>query len=228
MKRLKVALAGTVLGVLVLGSPVAGMAQAAPAPASSTAPASAPSSDSQAAKNSTAAAEQIQPKMTAMIDASTYIIGPEDSLQVTVWREPTLSGTFPVRPDGMISLALVGDLPAAGLTPMQLGTNIATSLKKFIQDPSVAVVVSAVNSKRIFVVGEVGHVGPMQMTPGMTPLQALAAAGGPTAFAHPKRIYVLRGQTGKQQKIPFDYKQALKGDTKQLFSLQPGDTIVVP
>ncbi len=127
-----------------------------------------------------AGAEQSAVVTTATADSSRYIIGAEDALQVTVWREPTLSGTFPVRPDGMISLVLVGDMPAAGLTPMQLGVNITERLKKYIQDPSVSVVVTAVNSQRIFVIGEVGHVGPIMMTPGMSPLQAIASAGGPT------------------------------------------------
>ncbi len=163
-----------------------------------------------------------------MVDSSTYIIGAEDALQVTVWKEPTLSGAFPVRPDGMISLGLVGDVPAAGLTPMQLGLNITERLKKYIQDPSVSVVVTAVNSQRIFMIGEIGRVGPLALTPGMTPLQAISAAGGLTTFANAKHIYILRGPQGKQVKIPFNYKLALKGDSTQLISLQPGDTIVVP
>lgn len=161
-------------------------------------------------------------------DSASYVIGPEDGLEVTVWKEPTLSGKFPVRPDGMISLSLLGDVQAAGLTPMQLSDRITQMLKKFIQDPSVSVVVSAVNSQRIYIVGEVTHVGPIVMSAGMTPLQAISSAGGLTMFANSKRIYILRNEQGKQQKIPFDYKQALKGDSKQLVPLRPGDTIVVP
>ena len=161
------------------------------------------------------------------VDASRYVIGPQDSLQVTVWKEPTLSGTIPVRPDGMISLVLVGDMPAAGLTPMALGADISQRLKKYIQDPVVTVVVLGVNSQRIFLVGEVMHVGPLMLTPGMTALQAVVSAGGLTQFASSKRIYILRTVTGKQQKIPFNYKQALKGDNQGV-SLLPGDTIVVP
>ena len=161
-------------------------------------------------------------------DAAHYIIGPEDALQVTVWKEPTLSGTFPVRPDGMISLVLVGDLPAAGRTPMQLGDEITTRLKKYLQDPSVTVLVLAVNSQKIYMIGEVGHVGPIVLAAGMSPLQAIAAAGGLSPFANSKKIYILRGEGTKQQKIPFNYKQALKGDSTQDIKLQPGDTIVVP
>jgi polysaccharide biosynthesis/export protein len=161
------------------------------------------------------------------MDASRYVIGPEDSLQITVWKEPTLSGTIPVRPDGMISLVLVGDIPAAGMTPTALSTDISQRLKKYIQDPVVTVVVLGVNSQRVFLVGEVGKVGPVVMTPGMTPLQAIVTGGGLTQFANSRRIYILRTTSGKQQKIPFNYKQALKGENAGV-SLLPGDTIVVP
>ncbi|HEX5283065.1 MAG TPA: polysaccharide biosynthesis/export family protein [Bryocella sp.] len=162
------------------------------------------------------------------VDPSTYVIGPEDVLQITVWKEQTLSGSFPVRPDGMISMVLLGDVRAAGLTPLQLTTNLTTQYKKYIQDPLVTVGVSAVNSKHIFLVGEVGRVGPIPLTPGMTPLQAIAVAGGLTPYAHTKRIYILRGPQGTQEKIRFNYKAALRGDNHQDITLQPNDTIVVP
>ena len=162
------------------------------------------------------------------VDSAHYIIGAEDSLQITVWREPSLSGLFPVRPDGMISMVLLGDLPAAGTTPTQLGMDISQRLKKFVQDPSVTVQVMAVNSQRIYIIGEVGHVGPVPLSAGMTPLQAIASAGGLSQFANSKHIYILRGTGASQQKIPFNYKQALKGDNRQQIVLRPGDTIVVP
>jgi polysaccharide export outer membrane protein len=127
----------------------------------------------------------------------------------------------------MISLVLVGDLKAAGLTPMALSVDIGQRLRKYIQDPVVTVVVLGVNSQRVFTVGEVNKVGPVMMTPGMTPLQAIVTAGGLTQFANSKRIYILRTVGGKQQKIPFNYKQALKGDNQGV-ALIPGDTIVVP
>jgi polysaccharide export outer membrane protein len=161
------------------------------------------------------------------IDPARYVIGADDQLQITVWKEPTLSGTIPVRPDGMISLVLVGDLRAAGLTPMALSADISQRLKKYIQDPVVTVVVLGVNSQRIFTVGEVNRVGPIMMTPGMTTLQAIVTAGGLTQFANSKRIYILRTVAGKQEKLPFNYKQALKGEN-QGTPLLPGDTIVVP
>ncbi|MEO8735921.1 MAG: polysaccharide biosynthesis/export family protein [Edaphobacter sp.] len=180
-----------------------------------------------AAIPATADASQKAPTVEAT-DVTHYIIGAEDTLQITVWKEPTLSGTVPVRPDGMISLVLLGDLRAAGMTPMQLSADVTQRLKKYIQDPSVSVVVLSVNSQRIFLIGEVGHVGAIALTAGMTPLQAIAAAGGLTPFANSKHIYILRREGGKQQKIPFSYKQALKGTSNQDVSLQPGDTIVVP
>jgi polysaccharide export outer membrane protein len=162
------------------------------------------------------------------MDNARYIIGSDDVLQITVWKEPTLSGTVPVRPDGMISMVLLGDIPATGTTPMQLGSNITERLKKYIQDPSVTVVVAAVNSQKIFLIGEVQHVGAISLSPGMSLLQAISAAGGLTNFANSKHLYILREVAGKQEKIPFNYKQALKGDSRQMLSLRPGDTIVVP
>jgi polysaccharide export outer membrane protein len=214
--------------------PVSGMAQtpqkpsqptSAPAPAPPPAQSAAPATASPAVGNSVSFANSAN--YAGPMDAARYIIGPEDSLQVTVWKEPTLSGNFPVRPDGMISLVLVGDLPAAGLTPMALSNDITQRLKKYIQDPVVTVAVLGVNSQRIFLVGEVGKVGPVMLTPGMTPLQALVTAGGLSQFANSKRIYILRMIAGKQQKIPFNYKQAVKGENTGI-TLLPGDTIVVP
>ncbi|WP_348267881.1 polysaccharide biosynthesis/export family protein [Edaphobacter paludis] len=203
---------------MLFAVPTAGVAQQAEASGPAAAQSSAPS---------VADASQAIAKADKS-DTAHYVIGAEDTLQITVWKEPTLSGTVPVRPDGRISLVLLGDLPAAGMTPMQLAADIAQRLKKYIQDPSVSVVVLAVNSQRIFIIGEVGHVGAVSMTAGMTPLQAIAAAGGLSPFAHAKSIYILRGTGAAQKKIPFNYKKALKGDDKQDVSLEPGDTIVVP
>jgi polysaccharide export outer membrane protein len=215
------------LTVMLVMSSVAGVAQvpkASAAPAPPTQPAT--SSPVPASGQQSALAPAPRSNLGGAIDPDRYVIGAEDSLQITVWKEPTLSGTIPVRPDGMISLVLVGD-PAAGMTPMALSADIGQRLKKYIQDPVVTVVVLGGNSQRVFTVGEVNKVGPIMMTPGMTPLQAIVTAGGLTQFANSKRIYILRTVGGKQQKIPFNYKQALKGDNQGV-SLIPGDTIVVP
>jgi polysaccharide biosynthesis/export protein len=110
---------------------------------------------------------------------------------------------------------------------MALSADISQHLKKYIQDPVVTVTVLGVNSQRIFTVGELGHVGPIQMTPGMTVLQAIVTAGGLSQFANSKKIYILRTVGGKEQKLPFNYKLALKGDNQGI-TLLPGDTIVVP
>lgn len=157
-----------------------------------------------------------------------YVIGAGDTLEVNVFNEPKFSGSLPVRPDGMISIALLGDIPAAGYTPMRLGSEIASRLKKLITDPSVTVSVLSITSKRIYLVGEVGKVGPLQMTPGMNPLQAISTAGGPGAYANTKKIYILRTVNGKQQKIPFNYKKAVKEGDMQGVTLVSGDTIVIP
>jgi polysaccharide export outer membrane protein len=160
--------------------------------------------------------------------APDYILGNQDNIQVTVWKEPTLSGGLIVRPDGKISLPLVGDLQAAGKMPMQLASDIADHLKKFINDPTVTVTVTAVNSQRIYFVGEVGHPGPMPLLPNMTMLQAISAAGGLTPYANRSKIYILRGQRDHQKKLFFDYKKALKQGDEQGLTLIAGDTVVVP
>jgi polysaccharide biosynthesis/export protein len=157
-----------------------------------------------------------------------YVIGADDTLHVSVWKEPDLTATLPVRPDGKISLPLLNDVTAAGLTPMQLANSLTEKLKKYLADPRVTVVVTAMNSQRIYATGEVLHTGAMNLLPNMTILQALSSAGF-TQFANTKGIYVLRAVNGKQQKISVNYKQLIKGDAiDQNIILKPGDTIVVP
>jgi polysaccharide biosynthesis/export protein len=161
--------------------------------------------------------------------SSGYIIGPSDVLTVTVWKEPTLSGPALVRPDGMISLPLLNDVQASGLTPPDLADQIAQKLKKYYQDPKVSVVVTQIHSKLVFIIGEVNKKGPVEMTSGMTLLEAISSAGGLTDFANAKKIYILRNQDkGSQIRIPIRYKEALKGDSNYNVALKSGDTIVVP
>ena len=157
-----------------------------------------------------------------------YVIGADDTLRISVWKEPDLTETLPVRPDGKISMPLLNDIPAAGLTPLQLKDSITQKLKKYIADPRVTVVVTAMNSRRFFVTGEVLHSGPMTLLPNMTMLQALSQAGF-TQFANLKAIYLLRAENGKQEKLPFNYKEVIKGNhPEQNINLKPGDTVVVP
>ncbi len=145
--------------------------------------------------------------------SSSYVIGPSDVLTVTVWKEPTLSGNILVRPDGMITVPLVGDVQASGLTPLQLADQIAEKLKKYVQTPNVSVVVGEIHSKVIYLLGEVAKKGPVEMTSGMTLLDAIAAAGGLTDYANAKKIYILRDHAGKHERIPVHYKEALKGNS---------------
>jgi len=168
------------------------------------------------------------PGMAVGTAADTYVIGASDTLTVTVWKEPALSGSLLVRPDGMISMPLLGDIQATGLTPLQLAGLIEEKLKKFIQDPNVSVVLTQIHSKVIYLLGEVAKKGPVEMTPGMTLLEAISSAGGLTDFANAKKIYILRKESGTQQKIPVHYKEALKGDNALNVLLKTGDTIVVP
>jgi polysaccharide export outer membrane protein len=157
-----------------------------------------------------------------------YLIGPEDTLHVSVWKEPELTATLPVRSDGKISLPLLNDVQAAGLTPMQLAASLQEKLKKYLDDPRVSVVVSQMNSQRFFATGEVQHSGALPLLPNMTVLQGLATSGL-TQFANTKKIYVLRSVNGVQQKLPVNYKQLIKGEAMtQNIVLKPGDTIVVP
>jgi polysaccharide biosynthesis/export protein len=159
---------------------------------------------------------------------SDYEIGADDILRITVWHEPDLTETLPVRPDGKISMPLLNDVQAAGLSPLQLRDALTEKLKKYISDPRVTVVVTAMNSRRIFVSGEVVHSGPMALLPHMTILQALSQAGF-TQFANLKNIYLLRTENGEQKKYPFNYKDVIKGNhPEQNFLLKPGDTVVVP
>jgi polysaccharide export outer membrane protein len=182
--------------------------------------------DASAAKPDKPAAPDAQ--VQAAGAPSDYLIGADDTLHITVWKEPDMTVTLPVRPDGKVSLPLLDDVQAAGMTPMQLGASIKEKLKKYIADPRVTVVVTAMNSQRIYVLGEVTHTGAMPLLPHMTVLQALSSAGF-TQFANLKAIYLLRMQDGQQTKMPFNYKDAIKGrGTQQNIVLRPGDTIVVP
>lgn len=163
----------------------------------------------------------------AMTDS--YVIEASDMVSVFVWKEPELtSKDILVRPDGMISMPLLGDVKASGKTPLLLAAEITDKLKKYVQEPNVTVTLSTNNSKMVYLIGEVARTGPVGMTSGMTLLEAVSRAGGLTEFANKKKMYILRNDGGKQQKIPVQYKQALKGDSALNLTLNPGDTIVVP
>lgn len=192
-----------------------------------------------AAQDDTSKSQQSQSVPAAANDASTakrgatndpnYVIGAQDVLDINVWKESDLSRTVPVRPDGKISLPLLNDVQAAGLTPTQLAEQITTSLKKFVTGPQVTVIVTQINSQRIYLMGEVTRAGAYPLLPGMTVLQGLSSGGGFTQFANLKKIYILRTVDGKQEKHAFNYKDVVSGKaTDQNIVLKAGDTIVVP
>lgn len=163
-----------------------------------------------------------------VIDAD-YKIGAQDVVRIDVWKEPDISRIIPVRPDGKISLPLLNDVQASGLTAMQLAGAIRDGLTKYLTNPQVTVTVTEINSRRVYVTGEVMRTGAMPLLPNMTVLQALASAGGFTQFAKLKDIYILRMENGQQVKYGFDYKEALKGKhPERNILLKPGDLIVVP
>jgi polysaccharide export outer membrane protein len=159
-----------------------------------------------------------------------YKIGPQDVVRIDVWKEPEVSRSgLPVRPDGKISLPLLNDVQAAGLSPLELSNVISEGLKKFMNNPQVTVTVLDINSRRVYVTGEVTRPGTFPLLPNMTVLQALTTAGAFTQFARTKGIYVLRNEGGKQVKYPFNYKDVIKGNhPEQNIELRSGDTIVVP
>jgi polysaccharide biosynthesis/export protein len=168
-------------------------------------------------------------QLAAATTDPSYIIGAQDVLDISVWKEAELTRVVPVRPDGKISMPLLNDVQAAGLTPTQLAASITTELKRFVTDPQVTIIVSQINSQRVYILGEAGRPGAYPLLPGMTVLQALSSAGGFTQFANTKKIYVLRGSGGKAEKFPFNYKEVINGkNAEQNILLKAGDQIVVP
>ncbi|HEV2116096.1 MAG TPA: polysaccharide biosynthesis/export family protein [Terriglobales bacterium] len=159
-----------------------------------------------------------------------YVIGSDDVLAVNVWREDEISREVPVRPDGKVSLPLIGDVEASGLTPSQLQRSIHDRLAVYLVNPAVTVMVKEARSHRFNVVGEVEHPGSFVLGQPLTVLDALALAGGFRDFAKTSGIYVLRQHAdGSHQRFPFNYKLVISGRSLgQNIHLQPGDTVVVP
>lgn len=158
-----------------------------------------------------------------------YRLGPEDVLQITVWRNENLSRTVPVRPDGKISLPLVNDIQAAGLTALELRDEIARRLKEFVTAPDVTVTVTEINSLKVNVLGEVQKPGVLDLKRRVTVLEAIAMAGGLTPFAAANDIVVIRQRPdGRTMRIGVRYKDLVRGDDRQNIGLQRGDTVMVP
>lgn len=160
----------------------------------------------------------------------TFVIGNDDVLAINVWKEPDISRSIPVRSDGKISLPLVGEVDAAGRTPLKLEQEIASRLKNYISEPEVTVIVQQINSQKFNILGQVTKPGSYSLTNGTTVLDAIALAGGFRDFAKRKSIYVLRQNSdGTQTRLPFNYKEVVAGkNSSENVKLQAHDTIVVP
>jgi polysaccharide export outer membrane protein len=174
--------------------------------------------------------DQVTPPASNKVHSSTYLIGDDDLLEVNVWKETELSKQVPVRSDGKISLPLVGELQAAGKTPVQLEDEITNRLRNFITEPAVTVMVLKINSLKFNVMGEVIRPGSYALTTTTTIVDAIATAGGFRDFAKKKSIYVLHQRPdGTEARLSFNYSTFIKGkNPKQNILLQPGDTVVIP
>lgn len=158
-----------------------------------------------------------------------YVIGADDVLGVLFWRDQEMSGDVTVRPDGMITLPLLRDIRAAGLTPDVLRSQIQQAASKYIADPNVTVVVRQINSRKVFITGQVARPGPYPMPTPMTVMQLIAVAGGLLEFADDKNVTVMRTEGGKAQSFKFSYRDVARGrNLDQNITLRPGDTVVVP
>jgi polysaccharide export outer membrane protein len=158
-----------------------------------------------------------------------YVIGPEDVLGINFWREAEMTGDVTVRPDGRVTLPLLGEVNAAGLTPDALKQRITEAANKLFEDPSVTVTVRQINSRKVYITGNVTTPGSHPLTGERTVLQVIALAGGLTEFADRKNISIVRTDGGKQQIFKLNYNDVSRGKRlEQNIVLKPGDTIVVP
>lgn len=185
---------------------------------------------SQTAPSAAASAARIAPGLASPVAAPPdYLIGPDDVLGIVFWRDKDMSAEVAVRPDGKISLPLLNDVQAAGLTPPQLRERLVDEAKRFIEDPNVTVIVKQINSRRVFVTGEVIKPGPYPLIGATTVLQILATAGGLREYADAKHILVMRTENGRPKTYQFNYSDVSKRKSlTQNVELKPGDTIVVP
>ena len=162
-------------------------------------------------------------------DQDTYNLGPEDTIEISVWKEPDLTKQIVIPPDGRITYPLIGEIKAAGLTVKQLQTEIHKRLEKFVSDANVTVILLKPQFYKIYVTGKVNKPGEFLVGRPPTVMQALSMAGGLTPFAAPGSIVILRKVGGKEEVFPFNYKEVSKGASlEQNRSLMPGDVVVVP
>ena len=156
-----------------------------------------------------------------------YVIGPDDILSINVWKEPELSTTVPVRPDGKISLPLINDIRAAGLTPHQLKDELTKKLATYLSDPTVSVTVTTINSLKIFVIGNVNAPGTIQVQQEVNIIQAISLAGGLNEWAKKSKIKIVRKDGDEEKQFKINYNKILKGKEPNI-PVYPGDTIIVP
>ena len=158
-----------------------------------------------------------------------YVIGPEDVLSVVYWRDKDMSGDVSVRPDGKISLPLLNDVQAAGLTPAQLRERLIEASKAYFEDPNLTVVVKSMNSRKVFITGEVNKPGPYPLAGPTTVMQLISMAGGLRDYADSKKIMILRTENGRPMGYAFNYKEvAARKNLRQNIELKSGDTVIVP
>jgi polysaccharide export outer membrane protein len=169
-------------------------------------------------------------ELDSILPDQDYVIGPQDLLAIDVWHEPEFSQSVPVRPDGKISLPLIGDMEVSGLTPRALQARLAKELDAYIHKPQVTVIVREVNSRKFYIIGQIERPGTYTLSAHMTVLDALATAGGFRDFAKVQQIYLLRLRPdGSRNRLHFDYKAAVNGKASYRdIELQTGDTLVVP
>lgn len=172
--------------------------------------------------------QQEDPARGATAATADYVVGVEDALSITVWKEPDLTKAVTVRPDGKISFPLVGDLQAAGKTPRQLSQALTESLARFIKEPIVTVTVDQINNFKVYVIGEVGAQGELTLKRRTRLLQLIAMAGGLSPYAS-KNLVVVRDEGGREVRTEIDYRKVISGERPELnIYLKPGDTIIVP
>lgn len=172
---------------------------------------------------------QKQSQAEVAADSNVYVIGPEDVLYIHVWKEENLSKAIPVRSDGKISLPLIDEIQAAGLTPLQLKEVLVTKLKEFIDIPNVSVIVTEANSFKVYVSGQVRNPGVYRLRSKTSLLQLIPMAGGFTEWANEKKILVIRKENGNEKRVTLNYKKIVKGEAPDSnIDLKPGDTVIVP
>jgi polysaccharide biosynthesis/export protein len=221
-KSIASALATGVAAFAIGGTPVpcAAQAQAQPARPTTAAPGQPPARTATPPPVATAPGVNLPPE---------YTVGADDVLSIVFWRDKELTADVTVRPDGKISLPLLNDVQASGLTPAQLKDRIVEESKKYVEDPNVTVVVKQINSRKVFITGEIKKPGQYLLTAPTTVLQMISIAGGLADFAKSEKVMVVRTENGKPVSYKFNYKEVIAGKKlAQNIDLKPGDTIIIP